>query len=177
MEAPMKTLVLALALLASTAHAAPASLVLDGGDVEQQQLTEPTRYTLCATGDGRVALCGDRQQLCWDVKHQRFDACTHVENEEAHGTLFRVSLIVGAQLWDILTTGVSVYNGGHEKNPLVPTPEIRLGAKGLFAIGEIGITEFAAHHGKRNFANGVAVASAVIFGVVGVHNLKVAWHW
>jgi hypothetical protein len=159
------------------ALALAAALVIDGGDVEQAPLNEPTRYTLCATGDGRVALCGDRQQLCWDVRHQRFDACSHVVEEEGHGTLFRVSLIVGGQLWDLLTTGISVYNGGHEKNPRVPTPEIRLGAKGLFALGEIGITEFAAHHGRRKFANGTAIASAVIFGVVGGHNLKVAFKW
>jgi hypothetical protein len=165
------------------ALALAAALVLDGGDVEQQQLREPTRYTLCATGDGRVAFCGTREPLCWDLRHHVLAACSHVAQEEggSRGTPFRVSVLLAGNAFDLLSTGIARGRGAHEANPLLqggaePSTgvEIRVGLKGIGLAGEIVAVEVIARVFHRpKIANILAGGIAALNLAVGVHNLAV----
>jgi hypothetical protein len=164
------------------ALALAAALVLDGGDVEQQ-LREPTRYTLCATADGHVAFCGEREPLCWDLRHHVLAACSHVVQEEggSRGTPFRVSVLLAGNAFDLLTTGIARSRGAHEANPLLqggaePSTgvEIRVGLKGLGLAGEIVAVEVIARvFHKPRIANILAGAIGALNVAVGVHNLAV----
>jgi hypothetical protein len=159
-----------------------ATLVLDGGDLEQ--LPEPTRYTVCADGQGHLAFCGTREPLCYDEKHHVLSSCAHVASESGHGMPFRVALITAGNAFDLLATGIARSHGAHEANPaLAGDPhdpstgvEIRVGAKALGSLLEIGLVEFMARvlH-KPRAANWMAGGFCALTVGAGAYNLAITW--
>lgn len=123
---------------------------------------------------GTLYQCTDTTQapICWDSRQQRLVACAELPKDK-DGTLKRTLWIVGGNSFDILTTGIGINRGAREGNPILATPEIRWGSKGITAVAEIALVEFAARVLKRpRLATWIARGLGAAYGVVGLRNLR-----
>lgn len=155
------------------ALALAAALVIDGGDVEMR---DPARYTLCIDGPGHLAACGTGEPLCLDQRHHVMAACSHVLHEDQGHSYgwYAVQLAAGLAA-DTLTTGIAIHRGGREANPVLPTLEIRLGAKTLGGIGVAGLLwtlDHQMHHPR--LAKVLTFALDGFFLALSAHNLAVS---
>lgn len=74
---------------------------------------------------------------------------------------------------DILTTGIALYRGREEQNPLLPTVEIRIGAKVLACSGIAGLAWILDHYEHPRLAKLLVFVADGVFLALSIHNLVI----
>lgn len=105
---------------------------------------------------------------------ERSSSLGRVQSTAHHRTYsWYAGVLAPAMGADILTTGIALYRGREEKNPLLPTVEIRIGAKVLACSAIAGLAWLLDHYNHLRGAKLLVFFADGVFLALSIHNLVI----